>query len=176
MTASEAAFLKAEAALRGWAGAGNAKDNYENGISLSMSQYGLDAATYKNDNTSKPKAYVDPKNATNNVSGGGLSQATIKWDDAATFEQKLEKIITQKWIAMYPDGQEAWSEFRRTGYPKLFTVVINNSGGKIPTATFIRRINFPASEYSTNANGVQGAVTKLGGADNGGTRLWWDKP
>ena len=49
-----------------------------------------------------------------------LSSITIKWEDNATFEQKLERIITQKWIAMYPEGEEAWAEFRRTGYPKLY--------------------------------------------------------
>ena len=176
MTAAEAWFLKAEAAVRGWAGAGTAKTNYETGITRSMEQYGFDATAYIANGTSMPAAYVDPKNAANNVSGSDLSTATIKWDDAAVTEVKIEKIITQKWIAMYPDGQEAWSEFRRTGYPKLFKVVINNSGGKIPTATFVRRINFPASEYSTNPKGVQDAVTKLGGSDNGATRLWWDKP
>ena len=176
MTAAEAWFLKAEAALKGWAGAGTSKANYEMGITRSMEQYGLDASTYKTDGTSQPAAYTDPKNAANNVVASDVSKATIKWDDAVSNEQKLEKIITQKWIAMYPDGQEAWSEFRRTGYPKLFTVVVNNSGGKISTANFIRRINFPASEYSTNGKGVADAVTKLGGADNGGTRLWWDLP
>lgn len=176
MTAAEAWFLKAEAALKGWTGAGTAKANYEMGITRSMEQYSLDATSYKADATSQPAAYTDPKNAANNVAASGVSKATIKWDDMATNEQKLEKIITQKWIAMYPDGQEAWSEFRRTGYPKLFTVVVNNSGGKVSTSAFIRRINFPASEYSTNSKGVADAVTKLGGADNGGTRLWWDLP
>jgi hypothetical protein len=77
---------------------------------------------------------------------------------------------------MYPDGQEAWSEFRRTGYPKLFPVVINTSGGKIPTGTFIRRVNFITEEYATNKAAVGRAVQTLGGPDNGGTRLWWDKP
>ena len=177
MTSAEAYFLKAEAAVRGWAGAGAAKDNYEAGITKSIEQYGLGATAYLNDAVSKPSPYIDPRNAVNSVNAGDptLGTATIKWDDAATNEQMIEKIITQKWIAMYPDGQEAWSEFRRTGYPKLFTVVVNNSGGKISTTGFVRRINFPASEYSTNPTGVAAAVTKLGGADNGGTRLWWDK-
>ena len=38
---------------------------------------------------------------------------------------KLQKIITQKWIAGFPEGQEAWSEYRRTGYPKLFRITNN---------------------------------------------------
>jgi hypothetical protein len=77
---------------------------------------------------------------------------------------------------MYPEGQEAWSEFRRTGYPKLFPVVVNNSNGTISTSEFIRRINFPSDERANNPAGVAGAVQALGGADNGGTRLWWDIP
>lgn len=181
MTAAEAWFLKAEAAIRGWAGAGSALTDYNTGVQTSFTQYGLDASSYLNDATSKEKPYTDPKAITagqNDVTTGSpyLSTITIKWDAAATFDQQLERIITQKWLAMYPDGQEAWSEFRRTGYPKLFPVVINNSGGTISTTAFIRRINFASSEKSTNPAGVAGAVTLLGGADNGGTRLWWDKP
>ncbi|MBM3414845.1 MAG: SusD/RagB family nutrient-binding outer membrane lipoprotein [Bacteroidetes bacterium] len=182
MTAAEAWFLKAEAAIRGLAGAGTAQTNYESGISVSFSQYGLaGAAAYSNNAVSIPAQYLDPKAVTagqNNVITGSpyLSTVTIKWNDADAFERKLERIITQKWIAMYPDGQEAWSEFRRTGYPKLFPVIVNNSGGKISTTIFIRRVNLPPSEYSTNPLGAQRAAATLGGSDNGGTRLWWDKP
>jgi len=178
MTSAEAWFLKAEAALYGWAGAGSIQSNYEQGINDSFTQYGLSATSYIADNTSTPAPYVDPKNAANNVNPGDahLSTITIKWDNAATPAQQLERIITQKWIAMYPEGQEAWSEFRRTTYPKLFPVVVNNSQGKISTNKFIRRINFPISEYSNNLPGVTKAVTLLGGGlpDNGGTPLWWD--
>jgi hypothetical protein len=130
---------------------------------------------------STPAPYVDPKAVTpgqNNVAAGSpwLSTITIKWNDADAFDKKLERIITQKWIAIYPEGQEAWSEFRRTGYPKLFPVVINNSGGKIATNTFVRRVNLPPDEYLTNPKGAERAAATLGGPDNGGTRLWWDKP
>jgi hypothetical protein len=179
MTAAEAWFLKAEAAARGWAGAGTAKDNYESGITTSFSQYGLDATSYITDASSTPAPYTDPKSITpgqNDVKSGdaNLSTITIQWNEADPFEKKLERIITQKWICMFPDGQEAWSEFRRTGYPKLFPVVINNSAGKISTAAFIRRINIPPDEYLTNPKGVERAIKTLKGPDNGGTRLWWD--
>jgi hypothetical protein len=104
-----------------------------------------------------------------------LSTITIKWDPAATQEVQLERIITQKWIAIYPDGQEAWADYRRTGYPRLFPVVVNNSGGAISTTAQIRRLAYPQSEYTTNAAAVNSAVsTLLGGPDVGGTRLWWD--
>jgi hypothetical protein len=122
-----------------------------------------------------PKAITPGQNDVT-ISSPWLSTITIKWDDGDAFEKKLERIITQKWISVYPDGQEAWSEFRRTGYPKLFPVVINNSGGKVSTTTFIRRVNIPPDEYLTNPQGAKRAAATLGGPDNGGTRLWWDKP
>ena len=91
-------------------------------------------------------------------------------------EEQLEQIITQKWIAMLPDGQEAWSEFRRTGYPRIYPVKVNNSGGKIDTNIQIRRINFVQDEVNTNGENVTTAIGYLNGPDNGGTRLWWDIP
>ena len=180
MVAAESWFLKAEAALRGWANAGVAKTNYETGITQSFAMYGLaGASTYINNSTSKPKAYVDPKAVTagqNDVPVGSpyLSTITIKWDDAAPNSKKLERIITQKWIAMFPDGDEAWAEYRRSGYPILFPVVVNLSGGKIPTNPGVRRVPYPEREYNSNTAGVEAAVTLLGGPDHGGTRLWWD--
>jgi len=176
MTAAEVYFLRAEAALRSWANpGGTAQELYERGITTSLSQWGVadQASEYMNDAVSKPAAYVDPKNAANNAPSP--SAITIKWDDGATFDTKLERVITQKWIAIFPEGQEAWSEFRRTGYPKLFPVVNNLSNGTISTTIQIRRINFPQAEYVANQAEVQKAIQLLGGPDNGGTRLWWDK-
>ena len=92
----------------------------------------------------------------------------------ATNEINLEKIITQKWIATYPDGQEAWSEFRRTGYPKLFRISNNKSGGVISTELGVRRLPFALSEVTNNPAGVESGKAVLGGPDNGATRLWWD--
>lgn len=175
MTAAEVYFLKAEAALRGWDGAGDAQANYEMGISTSFDQHEISgAAAYIANNSLTPMDYVDPVNSANSIAA--LSNIKIAWDGAASNEEKLERIITQKWIAMFPEGQEAWSEYRRTGYPEIFPVVSNQSGGTIDTDIQIRRIPFVDSELSTNAAGVSDAVTKLKGADNGGTRLWWDVP
>jgi hypothetical protein len=174
MTAAEVYFLRAEAALRGWNNAGGtAQQLYETGINTSFSQWGVTSATYVNDATSVPDAYTDPLNAANNAPSP--SSITIKWDDAATDETKLERIITQKWIANFPEGQEAWSEFRRTGYPRLFPVVQNNSGGTISSTIQIRRLPFSQNEYNTNNAEVQKAIQLLSQpVDNGGTRLWWD--
>lgn len=173
MTAAEVYFLRAEAALRGWSNAGGtAQQLYEQGITTSMLQWKVSAPGYLTDNTSVPDKYTDPKNQENDAPSP--SSITIKWNDGASPEQKMERIITQKWLAMFPEGQEAWTEFRRTGYPKIFPVVHNNSGNTISTNIQIRRLPFPQNEYSTNPATVAEAVKLLGGPDNGGTPLWWE--
>jgi hypothetical protein len=173
MTAAEVWFLKAEAALRGWANAGDVETDYNTGITTSFTQWGVSSSTYLTDNTSTETAYTDPRNSGNN--SPALSTITIAWDPTASQEVMLQRIITQKWIAMFPDGLEAWADYRRTGYPQLFPVVNNFSGGTISTTTQIRRLAYPSNEYTTNSAAVTAAVaTLLNGPDNGGTRLWWD--
>jgi starvation-inducible outer membrane lipoprotein len=171
--APEAHFLKAEAALKGWNVGGSAQSFYESGIAASFAQLGAGSATtYAADDVLLPANYTDPLNAANNIAAQNL--VTVKWSDAATNEVKLQKIITQKWIAGFPDGQEAWAETRRTGYPKLFLPASNLSGGKIPAGTFIKRVNFNVNEKTSNPTGYAQGVTLLGGVDTGATRLWWD--
>lgn len=177
MNAAEVWFLRAEAALRGWT-TESAQTDYETGINTSMSQWGVSAGSYLSDNTSTEANYTDPLTPTAgvpNASINAVSTITIAWDNTATNEQNLERIITQKWIANFPcGGCEAWADYRRTGYPRLFPVVVNNSGGTISTAAHIRRLQYPSSEYTGNASGVAQGVQELGGPDNGGTSVWWD--
>lgn len=178
MAAAEIYFLRAEGAMRGWNMGGTAGELYNEGIKASFEQHGAgDAANYTGNATAKPAEYKDPYNGGNRITATSpyLSNITVKWDNVATQEQMLERIITQKWIAMYPDGQEAWSEFRRTGYPKIFPVVTNHSDGVIDTQIQVRRAPFPQSEYEGNAEEVKKAEQLLGGKDTGGTKLWWDK-
>ncbi|PBI86805.1 Susd and RagB outer membrane lipoprotein [Flavobacterium sp. ACN2] len=171
MSTAEVYFLRAEGALRGWNMGGTAQEFYEAGIRASFEQNGAEgASSYASDNTKKPLDYVDPLFPENNTPA--VSKITVAW--GATNEENLEKIITQKWIATYPDGQEAWSEFRRTGYPKLFRIKNNKSGGVISTELGVRRLPFAQSEEASNPAGVASGVTALGGPDNGATRLWWD--
>ena len=173
MTTAEVYFLRAEAALQGWSNAGGtAQQLYEQGIATSMQQWNVTAPGYINDATSTPDAYTDPKNSANDAPKP--SAITIKWDDAASPAVKQERISTQKWIAMFPEGQEGWTEFRRTGYPKLFEVVVNKGLPAISSSLQIRRLPFPQNEYNTNPQTVADAVKLLNGPDNGGTPLWWD--
>jgi hypothetical protein len=177
MSAAEMFFLRAEGAVRGWNMNGTAQSLYNTGIQTSFDQWGAGSATnYMADSLSKPAAYTDPSIASNSVAAGSsLSTIIIKWKEGDATETKFEKILTQKWLAMYPDGEEGWTEFRRMRYPKVFPVVVNNSGGTINTTTQIRRLPFPQSEYQSNGSGIATGISALGGSDNGGTKLWWDK-
>jgi hypothetical protein len=174
MCAAEMYFLRAEGALRKWSNmGGTAEELYNKGIETSFEHRGVGgSAAYMADETSVPANFTDK------AGSSGVAATTtikIKWNAGAGPEENLERIITQKWLALFPEGQEAWTEFRRTGYPKIFPVVRNNSGGTISTDKQIRRIPFPQSEYRANKEEVDKAVTLLGGPDNGGTKLWWDK-
>ncbi|MDH6307088.1 hypothetical protein M2451_002322 [Dysgonomonas sp. PFB1-18] len=174
MNAAEVAFLRAEGALRGWNMGGTAKDLYESGITLSFEQWGATGApAYIADAASMPERYVDPLGSFSYT--GAASTIKVAWSNSATFEENLERIITQKWIAIYPNGIEAWSEFRRTGYPELMPVMLNRSS-VVSTARMVRRLSFPQSEYTGNLKNVQDAVSNyLGGPDNMATDLWWAK-
>lgn len=172
MTPAEVCFLRAEAALRGYS-TDNAKEYYEKGIEASLSQWGV--AGLLNDyltSTNTPAKFKDALDARFDVDA--MTDITPKWDDADSNEKKLERIITQKWIACYPEGAEAWAEQRRTGYPKLFKVYDNSSNGAIDTDIMIRRLPFPAALQSDNPDQYNKLLQLLGGTNNGGTRLWWD--
>jgi len=87
-----------------------------------------------------------------------------------------EQIATQKWLALFPDGMEAWADYRRSHALKLYPVA-NSENPDIPDPTkqWIRRIPFLDSEKETNGDEVQKAVGLLGGEDKITTPLWWDK-
>lgn len=172
MTPAEVWFLRAEAALRGYT-TENVKTCYENGVYASFSQWGVSGTADSYLNSDKIPA--DFKDALESkFDSKAMTDITPKWNETDTNERKLERIITQKWIACYPEGVEAWSEQRRTGYPKLFKVYENNSNNTISTDIMIRRIPFPASLQGDNPDQYNKLLQLLGGANTGGTRLWWD--
>ena len=178
MRASEVYFLLAEAALHGFAVGGTAESLYEKGIEMSFEENGIassEVADYMSSGL-KPSAYsFHLTNPGVNVDVPAVTQATTEW--SGTDEEKLEKIMIQKWIALYPNGQEAWSEYRRTGYPKLHSTITNYSNGEVDSEVGIRRMRFPTNK-STSAEDIANleSARKLlrGGLDKAGTRLWWD--
>lgn len=178
--AAETAFLKAEAALRGWIPGGEAlaKSSYETGIKLSMEQHGVSIGNYLT-GTTTPLQYKDPMSY---VITAVVNPITVAWNDyGASQNSRLEKIITQKWLANYPLGFESWCDHRRTGFPQFFPAVHNlSSGGSMGAVTntssrLVRRLPFPESQYQGNSENVQKAVRMLGGDDTANTDLWWAK-
>lgn len=170
--AAETQFLLAEAALKGWI-AGSAKEYYERGIQLSMEQWGATIGDYLNDATSTPDSHTG-----DNFLGNYARQTTVKiaWDAESSQEKHLEQIITQKWIAIFPNPIEGWTEYRRTGYPELAPAVDNLSGGVVNSARGARRLWYPLNERDYNTTNYKNAVANLlGGADNQATDLFWAK-
>lgn len=193
MGRAEASFLQAEGALRGWnMGGKTAQEYYEEGIRASFAAVaaahpdamaGADVDAYINGTTTQIN-YVDPHNPANNIDA--VNHLPVKFKAAGTNEEKLEQIITQKWIAGFPEGLNAWAEYRRTGYPHLFPIPANNNnvqseflGGNKDELTKIgiRRLPFIEDERNSNPEGYQSGVailTARGQKDVIDARLWWD--
>ena len=169
MHSAAAFFLRSEGALNGWNMGGTAKDFYEKGITASMNQWGVTNAAAIAAYINSEKTPVAPNDG---LQSPALSKAPIKW--AATPALEREQIGTQKWLALYPDGIEAWAEYRRTRFPTLYPVA-NNENADLTGGQRPRRIPFLLLERNTNGEAVKAAESLLGGPDKVSTPLWWDK-
>lgn len=178
MNASEVYFLRAEGALKNWNMGGSAEEFYVKGIELSMNMHDVPIGDYLN-NEAKRGAFSDSEYPKfNNPSFS--SDITVKWSD--NDNDNLAKIITQKYIAMFPYGSaEAWAEWRRTGYPNLLPAVdynhdVNNIKKDDSGADMFgyRRYPLPKIEYSVNTTNVENAIKEdLEGNDSPNTNVWW---
>lgn len=179
LRAPEVAFLRAEGALRGWNMGGTAQDFYEQGIRLSMQEYtdASDAdinAYIASNNTPAPfQTKLDQHQGDPLWDRPPMSDIPVAWDGGGDFERNLEQIITQKWIALYPDSPNAWAERRRTGYPVGYAV-ITSLNPDVPRTSLIRRMTFVDAERTDNAAATAAAEAHLNGPDNQATRVWWD--
>lgn len=174
VSAAEAWLLRAEGAVKGWNMGASAKELYEQGIRVSMAERGVTAGVDAYlASTNTPEDYVDTYNSGRNISA--TTTVCPAWDDAASDQTKIERILIQKWIANYPNGWETWCDVRRTGYPKFFPIVDNKNTEGVTTTRGIRRMPYAQSEYNTNEANVRAAVALLGGPDTGATDLWWAK-
>lgn len=144
ITTSELNFAQAEAIERGWGIAGTAEEFYLAGIQNSWTQWGVfnedDFAAY--------------------VANPEVAYGTAEWQ---------ERIGNQKWIALFPNGYEAWAEWRRLDFPELepHPFALNQSG-EIP----VRHV-YPSSEAQLNTSNYDAAVAGQG-PDTPDTHLWWD--
>ncbi|NGP88363.1 SusD/RagB family nutrient-binding outer membrane lipoprotein [Fodinibius halophilus] len=161
-TYAEVEFMLAEVAARGWT-AGNAQDHYEAGVEAAMNYLSLYDA-----------------NGGANISSGDISNylANNPYNASGTLDQQLEQINSQYWAAVFLNGIEAWSNFRRSGYPDLEPALVdsndpppgNQTDGQIP-----RRLTYPeGNESILNAKNYN-EVIKRQGDNNMVTRVWWDK-
>ncbi|WEK34299.1 MAG: SusD/RagB family nutrient-binding outer membrane lipoprotein [Candidatus Pseudobacter hemicellulosilyticus] len=155
---SEVQFTLAEAAERGFipGGSGAAETYYTNGINDQFSYYA----------SRIPSNYTFPTAADIVPGTGYFDQSTVAY--TGNQAQKLEKIYLQKWLSLFLVGYEAWTEWRRTGYPAIVAGPV--SPGYVPS-----RVLYPADEQTINADNYREAVQWLGGSDALNTKLWFAK-
>jgi hypothetical protein len=143
MSYAEVLFLEAEAAERGWISA-DAGELYAAAITADMEWNGV------------PQGDIDAY----------LAQADVAYKGGA---DGLRQIALQKWIALYGNGPEAYTEWRRTGYPELHAGPDAVNGGVIPV-----RLPYPSVEQALNGANLSQAISNQGGASLNDP-LWWDK-
>ena len=141
MTYAELLFIKAELAHKGIASAGDAAANYRDAITASFKQYNLTPS---------------PEYLTANALKSGA--------------EGYPQIMEQKWIALYGQGLEAWTEYRRTGIPALKAPASNANNDVIPT-----RLAYPGSEESLNFANFMEALKRQGGQNTMRLKLWFAK-
>ena len=191
MKCSEVYFLLAEGALRGWNMGGTAKQFYEQGIrnaslesrSFTGNKYNELVDDYLNVEAPKGIAYVDPQGLTPDMPS--VTKIGVKWNEGDSPEVKLEKIITQKYIASFPYSYESWVDLRRVGYPKLFPILgVADSDGTIGAGkpnvqtkeNIMRRIPWASDDPQTKEDIANTGLPALGegATDTQGQHLWWD--
>ncbi len=144
MSAAEVRFILAEAALKGWSVSGDAKTHYDAGIKASMDTWGTTAA-YASYMTQKGVAY----------------------------DGTLKQIIEQKWISSWTAAQEAWFDYRRTGFPEL-TVGPASIRKVLPV-----RFYYMLDERNLNKTNTEAAMSKLESTihtEADGKNSAWSKP
>lgn len=155
MSYSELQFILAEARERGFITSGTAETYYLNGINASFAYYA------------------------ERLSEGGYSEILeVLTPDATYFAQpeiaytgttaeKLQKIGTQKWIALFFNGMEAWFDWRRTGIPSIIP------GPAAVQPTLPVRFMYPSGVQALNSENYAAVIARQG-ADALATRVWWD--
>ena len=145
--------ILAEAAVRGWI-SGSAQQYYEQGVRASFEWYNTYAGDYAQ--------YVTAEAADKYLQGDN-----VKWDDNLTAEQKIERIIFQKYcVSFFQGGWSPFFEHLRTGYPSFAHL----ADSPVPY-----RWMYPETESKYNTQNVEDAVTRQFGANNDKitAKPWW---
>jgi hypothetical protein len=145
-------FMLAEAAARGWGVSGTAADHYAAGIAASMD--------FWNDGS------ISATNISDYIASAEVDYATLI-GAGQTWKQVIGR---QKWIALYMQGVQGWSEWRRLDFGILALPADNIlDGTTIPT-----RMKYPLDEQTLNGESYNAGLGLLNGLDNQATKLWWD--
>ncbi|MEP7107574.1 MAG: SusD/RagB family nutrient-binding outer membrane lipoprotein [Ferruginibacter sp.] len=90
---------------------------------------------------------------------------------AGSTEEMHEQIMNQKIVALYPNSTEGWSEWRRTGYPRVLVTTNDYSGLK---GVSYRRGHYPSVEGLINSSNYNEAIQRMGPKDDVLSKVWWD--
>lgn len=148
---AEVEFMRAEAAVKGWIST-DAETHFSNGVAAAINSW-----VYFD-----PSFAVDAQTTAAYIAGRGFG--------AASNEDKLRLIGEEYWASTFLNAIEAWSNWRRTGYPALTPTQDPNAfeGNFIP-----RRLRYWENEIGSNPENYRAAVSRMGG-DLFATRMWWD--
>ncbi|HMJ68993.1 MAG TPA: SusD/RagB family nutrient-binding outer membrane lipoprotein [Cyclobacteriaceae bacterium] len=150
VTAAQSNLLLAEGAVRGWV-TGSATQYFADGVRAHMDQM----ATY---------------DAGSAVSAANRDTYVVAHPlNVGSTDASIAQISYEYWIASFLNGNEAWANLRRSGYPVL---TANPFPGR--SVDFITRLTYPVSEILVNTANVQAAIAAQG-ADALDTKVWWDK-
>ncbi len=174
ITAATVLLCRAEGYERGWIAGGTlaAEADYNAAIAASFAQWGV----------AMPGSYlIGAANYNTGVGvGSNIGAGSAPYDqfrvadnnvqDAST-PTKLSRIALQRWLAVYPNGDQAWAEWRRTGVPNVKgTRFATNAGKQIP-----RRYVYGVNDYNFNNAQTKAAAAKiLPAGDTQDGRVWWD--
>jgi hypothetical protein len=134
MLVSESMFLQAEAMMRGYIAGGDAAAEvlYNSAIEESFTYLGVPDAV------NEAQAYY------------GQAVKNVSWADST---DKIEAIITQKWVALNgTNAIESWIELTRTGFPNTLPIPVESNGSR-PV-----RLLYPSSEIGRNSDNVPAQV------------------
>lgn len=118
---------------------GNAEEHYKKGVEAAIEQ--LEAEI--------PEDYFD--------------------NELAAYDGSLERIMLQKYYALYFVDYQQWFEHRRTGFPVLPTTPAMFNDGQLPSRFF-----YPTDVQINNSENYQEALNLLGGPDDINSKVWWD--
>lgn len=99
-----------------------------------------------------------------------LKASDKEWNDEGSFDDKMEQIHMQKYLALFLVDNQQWFEYRRTGHPKLPKGNGLRNNGEMPA-----RMYYPVYVQSSNPRNYRAAVERQG-PDEINTKVWWQKP